>query len=167
MTHDLSNRRHLTHFPKNNSKKLFSTDLLNQNSSSSSSTSILQLLSLPLQAGAPSPSAVHHPPLPLALCICSPHLDPRSLQLLSHLPLPRPLKFISIVLTILSHSLWQFIAPPLPTFHLRLHLLLTHQLLIRLGHRVPYLPPKFPYSAVPPEIRHAMSLFPTIDSDGL
>ena len=95
MTYDLSNRRHLTHFPKNISKKLFSTDLLSQNSSSSSSTSILQLLSLLLQAGAPSPSAVHHPPLPLAFCNCSPHLDTRPLQLLSHLPIPRSLKLIS------------------------------------------------------------------------
>ena len=76
-------------------KKIFSTDLLKQNSSSSSSTCILQLLSLHLQAGAPSHQQFITLLYPLASVICSPHLDHRHLQLLSHLPLLRTLKFIS------------------------------------------------------------------------
>ena len=116
----------------------FSTNLLNKNSSSSSSSILLPLI-LPLQAGVPSPSAV---PLPSS--------SRRTLQLLSHRLPPR-----------LHRPLCGIIAPPLPIPHLGVHLL-AHQHLIRLGHLVPSLPPKFPYPAVPTEIRQPMSLFPTL-----
>ena len=166
MTYDVSNHRYIPISPKILKKIIFHRSP-QQNSLDSSSTSILQLLCVPLQAGAPSPSAVHHPPLapcPLQF-LRSSRPSPTSIALphssTSHSEINLPLSYPSP-----SPSLWRFIDPLLAS-HLRLHPLLAHQLLIRLGHWVPYLLPKFPYPAVPPEIRQPMSLFPTIDSEGL
>ena len=117
-----------------------------------------------MQARAPSPSAVHHPPLdpcPLQLPRSS-KPSPSAIALPSPSPSLSQIHFPSSSISP-SPSLWRFVALPLPAPHLRLHLLQAHQLLIGLGHLAPYIPPKFPYPGVPPEICKPMSLFPTID----